>query len=1048
MIAPPPRAGRKNLLAAPRSLFWVRLTMFVLILTCFPGCVEQKMSVQEAREVAVSMSGKTFTPPPRRITDILSVLDQPRSTDTEALAKIRTIAIASTPAGGSDQKVMIFFKKRGLARMELGQTVLGLKDLRKAYRFMKKTNQWDQVIERELAAAEMQVGNLRHAIDLFHTHVKHDRAAGMAYWQLVKLYGRLGDFEAASKARAQGVAFSSKRYKESVAQHRPWRKVNMALPNFFFLSAQGKYAEAEPYARTALEGFMEGRSVLARGVPLGRSYLAFNLLRQGRLMEAELEARQAISDALDLGEGSMTGYALWGLGGVLMAQGRVQEAEQIFSASVAQMERLNFPEDSMSLSWARINVGIALAAQEQYDRALSLFRAVRASLVTNRFLYDTQFSRSPSVIFSFIMAGETEEAMEMIERAEPVIRQGMGESSYRGAELRAFRAMVHANKGRLEAAMDDFSMAVPILIEQRGTAQDHAARLRLSHIIEAYMDVLRQARDTSSALPYGVNVTETIFRMAEALSGSKVQQALGASGARAAISDPALADLVRREQDAAEQIKTLEETLTNLLAMPSDQQDPQGREELKTGIASLEKALAALSEEIRVRFPKYADFIDPKPLGFKALQGLLHTKEALVVLATTRTRTYAWAIPPRGAVAFAAADLGRETLQHTVTNLRRALDAGPGTFGEIPDFDLEAAHDIYLKVLAPVSAGWMGAEEIVVAVSGPLGLIPLGILPTDPTPMAADTGLLFENYRKVPWLIRQKAITRVPSASAFALQRQAPAGRPDRRAFAGFGDPIFNPGQLAEAGKKPMALASRGGRLKIRGVRVTDKGSLDNKAILSGQIGLLNRLPDTAGEIESIARAMEADPSRDVYLGRRASEEAVKSADLSDRRVIAFASHALVPGDLNGLDQPALALSAPSVTGQAGDGLLTMSEVMQLKLDADWVVLSACNTGAGEGAGEEAISGLGRAFFYAGARALLVSMWPVETTSAKKLTTGLFEIQKKNPGLSRSAAFRQSILALMDGPGIHDDDTGKTVASYAHPLFWAPFIIVGDSGGK
>jgi CHAT domain-containing protein len=1024
------------------------LLLPLLITLSAPGCVEQKMTVKEAREVAVSMSGESFTPPPRRITDILSVLNQPRSKDTEALAKMRETAVASAPAGGSDQKLMIFLKKRGRARMELGQIPQALKDLRKAYRLMKKTRQWDQVIERELGAAEMQAGNLRRAIDLFHTHVKHDRAAGMAYWQLVKLYGRMGDFEAAQKARAKGIAFSDKRYKKTVAQHRPWRKVNMASPNYFFLSAQGKYAEAEPYARKALEGYIEGQRVLPRGVPLGRMLLAFNLLRQGRLMEAELEARQAISDALDLGEGVMTGYALSSLGGVLMAQGRLREAEQIFSASVALMEKLNFPADSQSMSWAKTKVGVALSAQEQYGRATNLFKAVRDGLVTNRFLYESLFSRNPSVIFAFIMAGQTEEAMEMIDRAEPVIRQGMGESSYRGAELRAFRAMTHARNGHIDAAMDDFSAAVPVLIEQRDTAQNHAACLRLSHIIEAYMDVLRQIRDSSSANRYGFDITETIFRMAESLSGSKVQQALGASGARAAISDPALADLARRAQDATEQIKTLQETLTNLLATPSDQQDPQARKGLKTGIASLEKALAALNEEIRSQFPKYAEFIDPKPLGFKALQSLLHAKEALVVLATTQNRTYAWAIPPAGEVAFASTDIGRNAMKTRVSKLRKALDPGPGTFGDIPDFDLSGAHDIYRQVLAPVAEGWKAAEDLVVVATGPLGQIPLALLPTAPVEQGRPETLLFENFQTVPWLIRKVSITRAPSAAAFALQRQVPPGSPDRRAFAGFGDPIYHPGQIDEAEKQPVELASRGARLRVRGVRVTQKGALDNEKMVTSHIELLNRLPDTADEIESIAQAIGAEPAKDVYLGQRASEDAVKSMDLSDRRVIAFASHALIPGDLDGLDQPALALSAPSVTGLSDDGLLTMGEVMHLNLNADWVVLSACNTGAAEGAGGEAVSGLGRAFFYAGTRALLVSMWPVETTSAKKLTTRLFEVQTQSPGISRARAFRQSVLDLMDGPGIFDQTTGKTVASYAHPLFWAPFIIVGEAGGN
>ena len=125
---------------------------------------------------------------------------------------------------------------------------------------------------------------------------------------------------------------------------------------------------------------------------------------------------------------------------------------------------------------------------------------------------------------------------------------------------------------------------------------------------------------------------------------------------------------------------------------------------------------------------------------------------------------------------------------------------------------------------------------------------------------------------------------------------------------------------------------------------------------------------------------------------------------------------------------------------------MTAEEILRLKLNADWIVLSACNTGAADGAGAEAVSGLGRSFFYAGSRAILVSMWPVETTSAKKLTVGLFQYQKEGIEFSRARALRKSMLDLIEGPGFKDHATGKIVASYAHPLFWAPFIIVGDSG--
>ena len=134
-----------------------------------------------------------------------------------------------------------------------------------------------------------------------------------------------------------------------------------------------------------------------------------------------------------------------------------------------------------------------------------------------------------------------------------------------------------------------------------------------------------------------------------------------------------------------------------------------------------------------------------------------------------------------------------------------------------------------------------------------------------------------------------------------------------------------------------------------------------------------------------------------LHLGKDANERTVKGLDLSRYRIVVFATHGLVPGDLDGLTQPALALTAPEVAGIEGDGLLTVEKILGLKLNADWVVLSACNTGAGAGAGADAVSGLGRAFFYAGTRALLVTNWSVHSVSARELVTDVFRRQADNP---------------------------------------------------
>jgi len=324
--------------------------------------------------------------------------------------------------------------------------------------------------------------------------------------------------------------------------------------------------------------------------------------------------------------------------------------------------------------------------------------------------------------------------------------------------------------------------------------------------------------------------------------------------------------------------------------------------------------------------------------------------------------------------------------------------------------------------------------------------LPLSLLPTAPAEVAADEDPLFVGYRKVPWLARTHAVTTVPSAAALRTLRQLPPGKPGRGELVGFGDPYFNKDQEAEAERAlgKTQTADAGGNV-TRGVPLRRRSSPKLEGVDSAELGLLPRLPDTADELKSIALALQADPSKVLFLGKNASEGAVKTMNLSGFKILAFATHGLVPGELNGLTQPALALSSPTVTGEDGDGLLTMEEILGLKLDADWVILSACNTGAGAGAGAEAASGLGRAFFYAGTRALLVTNWSVHSQSARQLVTDLFKRQADDHKLGRSEALRQAMMALVDGPGYLNSE-GKTEFTYAHPLFWAPYTIIGDGG--
>jgi CHAT domain-containing protein len=196
-------------------------------------------------------------------------------------------------------------------------------------------------------------------------------------------------------------------------------------------------------------------------------------------------------------------------------------------------------------------------------------------------------------------------------------------------------------------------------------------------------------------------------------------------------------------------------------------------------------------------------------------------------------------------------------------------------------------------------------------------------------------------------------------------------------------------------------------------------------------------LPETADELCAVARDVKAE-ARDVYLGSQATEREIKrlsaSGELAKYRTLHFATHGVLAGQLDDIHEPGLILTPPDKATVEDDGYLSASEIASLKLDADWVILSACNTAAGTATSAEALSGLARAFIYAQARALLVSHWEVYSDATVKLITTAIREMARDPKVGRSEAMRRSMLALID----------KGEPQKAHPAYWAPFVVVGE----
>jgi CHAT domain-containing protein len=208
------------------------------------------------------------------------------------------------------------------------------------------------------------------------------------------------------------------------------------------------------------------------------------------------------------------------------------------------------------------------------------------------------------------------------------------------------------------------------------------------------------------------------------------------------------------------------------------------------------------------------------------------------------------------------------------------------------------------------------------------------------------------------------------------------------------------------------------------------------------EVRRLEALPETVAELCAVAGSFgHAEDA--VVIGSDASEATVRrlsrEGTLAAARIVHFATHGLVAGEIQGLAEPALVLTPPSPDSEGeissdNDGLLTASEIVQLKLNADWVVLSACYTASGDSLGAEALSGLARAFFFAGARALLVSHWMVNSEAAVKLMVATFAAMAHDPSIGRAEALRRAMMDIIDNGEAHE----------THPRYWAPFFVVGE----
>ena len=881
---------------------------------------------------------------------------------------------------------------------------------------------------------------------------------GTALHNLAVLVDSLGRHTEAEPMYRRDLAISEKAYGPNHLS------VGITLTNLAeLLRAQGNLAEAEPLFVRGLAIQEKSLGRLQGGAQVNLAAAANNLATlyraQGRYAEAEPLYRRslAIREKVLGPEHPHTGTTLGNLAELYRAQGRYADAEPLTTRSLAILERALGP-DHQDVGTTLNNLALLYDAQGRHADAEKLYRRDLAISEKKLGPGHPNVATTLSNLAELVRAqGRNTEAEPMMRRSLAIREQTLGpDHPDTGASLnnlaslynrqgriaeaeqmyrRSFgiieknlgpnhpdAAMAMANVAKLHAQQKHWEQGLPLI---RRATQMLATRFTARSASErSAVRAEQQARswhfELHIAMLYGAyggdaRAAAESFSVAQYARASDTAEQLGNMAARYASGSDAIAALARARQDAIARLQGIDVRIVKASSRETKDRDLAAETQLHASAVTAAKEIEELDARMETEYPAFRELTNPKPLELAAAQKLLQSDEAMVLLLVSGDESYLWALRREQAGFFKLA-ITRAELAGAVKKLRTQLDLGttdPAIILARP-FDVTTAHDLYRKILQPAMGVLVGVKHLVFVPDGALQSLPLGVLVTRAP--AKPTAALGE-HAAVPWLAKQLAITVLPAASSLRALRELARAPASNEVFGAFGAPLLEGNDAGARSSTLIALYSRGAVADVNDVRK------------------LEPLPESAAELYAIATALKA-PATGIRLGAAATERAVKEADLARYRNLAFATHGLMAGEFKGLAEPALVLTPPQTASALDDGLLTASEISQLRLDADWVVLSACNTAAPDGTpGAEGLSGLARAFFYAGARSLLVSHWSVASEATVALTTRMFEEAAK--GSFKAEALRRSMVSMMETPG---------KPQYAHPAFWAPFVVVGEGG--
>jgi CHAT domain-containing protein/tetratricopeptide (TPR) repeat protein len=780
---------------------------------------------------------------------------------------------------------------------------------------------------------------------------------------------------------------------------------------------QGRYADAEPLYRRAL-------AIREKALGPNHPYVAEMLkgladlyANQRRYADAEPLYKRALAiDEKVLGpDHAQVAALLNSLAGLYKSQRRYADAEPLYRRALTIFEKIKGP-DQPEVAGPLNNLASLYKDQDRYADAEPLYK--RALTIFEKVLgpdHPSVAAALNNLAVLYRSQGRYADAEPLHKRALAIL-EALGPDHPAVATALNNLAGFYYSQGRYADALPPVQATIG-----RGRAEPYVA-----------LPVLFAAQG-NNLIPAG-KAQDEAFDVVQHAAQSAAAAAVNKLGARLAAGSGRLAGLVREDQDLAAEAEALDKAIIVAVSKEPTKRDAAAEQRIRDRLADIAKRRTALQGVFATEFPDYAALSNPQPLAVREIQDLLLEDEALLLYATGDKESYVFAVTRTGS-AWKPIALGRAALSEKVAAFRRGLDVEAlrqsAAGGKPVLFDLRLANELHTSLIAPVEEAIKDAGHLIVVPAGPLTSLPFHLLVTEKPAAAIPQLKDIGSYRDAAWLIKRQAVSVLPALASLRALRRVAGRTPGAKPLVGFGDPVFDPAERATA----LAEHHAGRTRAAGGYGDAWQGAGIDRAKLARS---LPSLLDTADELKAVAAKLGA-ASGDVHLGSDATEATVKRTALDDYRVVYFATHGLVAGDIKGLAEPSLALTLPKQPTELDDGLLTASEVAQLKLNADWVVLSACNTAAADKPGAEALSGLARAFFYAGARALLVSHWSVDSEAATRLTTSTFAIMNADPKLGRAAALRDAMLAYMN-------DKGSPLNAY--PAFWGPFSIIGEGAAR